>query len=166
MGGQQGQLRLLPLHGSGVRLPHHLDVPEGPLAATTGEVEVVDAERLLEHRVVGLLAQRDQCLAVVEHVVAADLVRPVGQPGGMGVVGRVQEDFGAVGGAGRHHHDVRLVHLGVPARSTTTPVTVRPLGSVSSLVTVAPVSRVTLGDSRLGRTAMTSASALAWTMQG
>ncbi len=53
-----------------------------------------------------------------------------------------------------------------PPRDTTTPVTVRPVGSVSSFTASASTSRVTFGWSRAGRTAMTSASDLAWTRHG
>src|SRR5690242_4730565 len=76
---QHGELGLLALHRLRVRLPAHLDVPERPFAAIAGEVEVVQAEGLLEHRVVALLAQGDHGFAVVIHVVAADLARAVGQ---------------------------------------------------------------------------------------
>src|SRR5262249_35733417 len=55
---------------------------------------------------------------------------------------------------------------GAPPRVTTTPVTVRPAGSVSSRVTSAPVSNVTLACPSSGRTAMTSASDLACTRHG
>ena len=53
-----------------------------------------------------------------------------------------------------------------PFRETATPVTARPAGSVSSLVTSAPVSSVTLSRPSTGRTAMTSASDLACTRHG
>jgi len=49
---------------------------------------------------------------------------------------------------------------------TTTPVTLRPVGSVSSFTTSELTSRVTFGRSSRGRTPMTSASALAWTRHG
>ncbi len=53
-----------------------------------------------------------------------------------------------------------------PSWDTTTPVTVRPVPSVSSLVTSASTSNVTFGASSSGRTAMVSASAFAWTRHG
>ena len=53
-----------------------------------------------------------------------------------------------------------------PPRDTTTPVTERPVGSVSSLVTSASTRSVTFGLSSSGRTAIVSASALAWTRHG
>ena len=53
-----------------------------------------------------------------------------------------------------------------PPRVTTTPVTVRPEGSVSSLVTSAPHTSVTFSRPRTGRTAITSASDLACTRHG
>ena len=54
----------------------------------------------------------------------------------------------------------------LPSRSTTTPVTLRPDGSVSSFTTSELTSSVTFGMSSRGRTPMTSASALAWTRHG
>ncbi len=108
---QQGELGLLALHRLRVRLPAHLDVPERPFAAVPGEVEVVQAEGLLEHRVVALLAQGDHGLAVVVHVVAADLARAVGQAIRVPVGSRPEQDGGAVGGPGRDRHDVGLVDL-------------------------------------------------------
>jgi hypothetical protein len=53
-----------------------------------------------------------------------------------------------------------------PSCSTTTVVTVRPVGSVSSRTASALVSRVTFGCSSAGRTPSTSASDLACTRHG
>src|SRR5436305_682229 len=53
-----------------------------------------------------------------------------------------------------------------PSFSTTTPVTVLPVGSVSSRATYAVVIRLTLGWVRAGSTPHTCASALASTRQG
>ena len=77
-------------------------------------------------------AERDDRLGVVEHVVAPDLVGAVGQPVRVLVVGRAQQELGAVGRAGRDDDDVGRVDLLRARRATTTPVTVRPVGSVSS----------------------------------
>ena len=87
------ELRLLALHRLRVRLADHLDVADRPLVVVGAEVEVVDAERLLEDRVVRLLRQRDDRLAVVEHVVAADLVGAVGEAVRVLVVRRAQQDL-------------------------------------------------------------------------
>ena len=54
----------------------------------------------------------------------------------------------------------------LPPRDTTTPVTVRPDASVSNLVTSASTRSVTFGRSRIGRTAIVSASDFAWTRHG
>ena len=53
-----------------------------------------------------------------------------------------------------------------PARDTTTPVTLPPPASVSSLTTSASTSNVTFGAISSGRTAIVSASDLACTMHG
>ena len=108
---QLGELGLLALHRLRVGLPAHLDVAERPFAAIAREVEVVQAESLLEHRVVPLLTERYDGLAVVIHVVAADLPRTVGQALRMPVRGRPEQDRGAVRRPGGHRHDVPLVHL-------------------------------------------------------
>ena len=106
-----GQCGLLTLHRRAVGLADHLDVPEWPAVAGAAEVEVVEAERLLEHRVVALLGQRHHGLGVVVHVVAPDLVGAVGEPVGMPVVRRLEEELGAVRRACRHDDDVRRVDL-------------------------------------------------------
>src|SRR5690348_15868027 len=111
---QQGELGLLALHRLRVRLPGHLDVPERPFAAVPGEVEVVQAERLLEHRVVALLAQGDHGLAVVVHVVAADQARAVGQAIRVPVGRRPEQDGGTVRRPGSYYYDVGLVHILLP----------------------------------------------------
>ena len=90
------ELGLLALHRLRVRLADHLDVAGRPLVVVGGEVEVVDAERLLEDGLVELLRERDDRLAVVEHVVATDLVGAVGEPVRVPVVRRAQQDLGAV----------------------------------------------------------------------
>src|SRR5262249_7206332 len=53
-----------------------------------------------------------------------------------------------------------------PFTSATTPVTSRPLALVCNRKTLASVSRVMFGSHITGRTASTSASDFAWTMQG
>ena len=73
--------RLLAPEHRRLRLPDHLDGPEREVeAVATGEVEVVQPERLLEHGRVLLAREREHGLARVEHVVAADLVGPVCEP--------------------------------------------------------------------------------------
>ena len=131
-GARKVSLGSSPFIAPALDLPTIWMLPSGHGAAVAGQVEVVDPEGLLEHGVVRFRGQGDGRLAVVEHVVAPDLVRPVGQTVRMGVVGRGQEELGAVGGAGRDDDDVGGVDLALPVRSTSTPVTVWPPASVSS----------------------------------
>ena len=86
-------------------------LPSGHSRPLPAQIEVVEGQRLLEHRVVALLAERHHGLAVVEHVVAAHLVGAVGQAGRMLLGGGPEQDLGAIGRAGRDHHDVGLVDL-------------------------------------------------------
>ena len=97
---------LAPVHLLG-RLADHLDVAHRVLEVVGAEVEVVDAEGLLEHRRVRLVRDGEHRLAVVEHVVAPDLVGAVGETVGVPVVGRRQEQLGGVGGPARHDHHIR-----------------------------------------------------------
>ena len=93
------------------RLADHLDVAHRELEVLRAEVEVVDAQRLLELRRVRLLGDRQHRGAVVVHVVPAHLVRAVREPVGVAVVGRCEQELGRVGGAGRNHHDVGAIGL-------------------------------------------------------
>ena len=72
-------------------LPEHLDAAPRVVGVLALEVPVVERQRLLELRRVRLLRQRHHRHVVVAHVVAADLVRPVGQAVRMRVVGRPQQ---------------------------------------------------------------------------
>ena len=114
-GDEHGQLGLLAAHGLGVGLADHLDVAHRILIVLGGGVEVVEPQRLLVDRVVALGAEGRDRLGVVEHVVAAHLVRPVRQPVRVLVIGRAEQDLGAVGGAGGDDHDVAGVHLALAA---------------------------------------------------
>ena len=113
--GQLGELGFLALHRFGVGLADHLDVAGRPVVVGRPEVEVVEPDRLLEDGVVGFLGQGDDRLAVVEHVVAADLVGAVGEAVGVLVVRRAQQQLGRVRRARRHDDDVAGVDLGVAA---------------------------------------------------
>ena len=114
-GDELGQLGLLAAHGLGVGLADHLDVAHRILVVLGGGVEVVEPQRLLVDRVVALGAEGRDRLGVVEHVVAAHLVRPVRQPVRVLVIGRAEQDLGAVGGAGGDDHDVAGVDLTLAA---------------------------------------------------
>ena len=94
---QLRELGLLALHRLRVRLPDHLDVADGELVAVRPEVEVVDRNRLLEDGLVELLRQRDDRLAVVEHVVPSHLIRAVGKAVRVVLVGRAEEELRGVG---------------------------------------------------------------------
>ena len=55
------------------------------------------------------MGERHRGLAVVEHVVAADLIGAIGQTTGMAIIGRHQEQSGAVGRPTTHHHDITAI---------------------------------------------------------
>ena len=93
---QRGLDRLLaPVHRP-QRLADHLDVAHRVLEPVHAEIEIVQRERLLEHGRVGFQRDREHRLAVVEHVVAPDLIRAIGEAVGMLVVGRHQQQLGRV----------------------------------------------------------------------
>ncbi len=98
-----------PLNICASDLPTIWMLPSGKREIIAPEVEVVEAQGLLEHRRVGLLGDGQHGDAVVEHVVAADLVGAVGQAAGMPVVRRREQQLGRVRGPGRDHDDVSPV---------------------------------------------------------
>ena len=109
--GELGLERLLALEHLRVGLADHLDVAHRVVEVLHPEVEVVQPERLLEHRRVRFLGDRQDRRAVVEHVVPADHPGAVGQPVRVAVAGRGEQDLGRVGGPGRDDHEVRAVGL-------------------------------------------------------
>ena len=150
-------------------LPTIWMLPSGILEVVAAEVEVVEPERLLEDRRVLLLRQRQHGLAVVEHVVAPDLVGAVGEA--VRVLRRSPTRAAAWRVFAAPHdddHDVRRDTLASsPSRSTTT-LGHRRAGGVR-LEPRRPrafVSSVTFGCSSAGRTPSTSASDLACTRHG
>ena len=108
---QLGLQRLLALVHLAHRLADHLDVAHRIVEAGHAEVEVVQPERLLELRRVGLLGDGQHGHAGVEHVVAADLVGAVGQTAGVLVVGRLEQQLGRVRGAAGDDDDVAPIGL-------------------------------------------------------
>ena len=94
-----GLAGLLAAEHRRLRLAHHLDVPERILEIVASEVEVVQAERLLEDRRVLVARQGEHRRAVVEHVVASDLVGAVGESARVAVVRGAQQELGGVRGA-------------------------------------------------------------------
>ena len=123
-GREAGLTRLLAAEHRCLRLADHLDIAQRITELLVTQVEVVDAQRLLKDGGVLLLGQCQHRLAVVEHVIAADLVGAVGQAVGVLFVRRGEQKLGAVGRAAGEHHDVsgerlRLavdghLHLGDP----------------------------------------------------
>ena len=147
-------------------LPTIWMLPSGNSTSSLAEVEVVDPERLLEDRGVRLLRQREHGLAVVEHVVAPDLVGAVGQAVRVLSVADASSSL-ALFAAPQETTTRSAVNVSVwPPCSTTTPVTAVPAAFVSSRTASASVSSVTFGCSSAGRTPITSASDLACTRHG
>ena len=103
--------RLLAAEHRRLRLADHLDVAEREVEVVGAEVEVVQAERLLEDRRVLLAREREHGLARVERVVAADLVGAVREAVRVPVVRGREEQLGAVGRAARDDHEVRRERL-------------------------------------------------------
>jgi hypothetical protein len=147
-----------------LRLAHHLDVAQRIVEIVAAEVEVVEREGLLKNGRVLVARERKHGLAVVEHVVATDLVGAVHKAARVLVARRREEQFGRVRGAARDDHDVGALLAAVSLDITS--VTAVPDGFVSSLTALAFVSSVTFACSSAGRTPSTSASDLAWTTQG
>ena len=125
--GRQPRLqRLLAAVHLGLRLADHLDVAQRVVDVVGAEVEVVEAQRLLEDRRVGLLRERQHGRAVVEHVVAPDLVGAVRQAVGMLVAGRREQQLARCWPPRTRRPRGRAVCVScAPSRSTTTPVTAR-----------------------------------------
>ena len=130
---QRGQQRLLgPVHPA-ERLADHLDVAHRIGEAIHPEIEIVQRQRLLEHRVVRRQRQRQHGLTVVEHVVPPDLIGAVGEPVRMRVVGRAQQERGGIGGAAGDNDDIgEKGPAAFRATSATTPVIAVPAALVSS----------------------------------
>ena len=108
------QLRLARLFAAEhrlLRLADHLDVPERVVVPVAGEVEVVEPEGLLEDGRVLVAREREHGLAVVEHVVPADLVGAVGEPVRVLVRRRQEQELRRVRGAAGEHDEVGLVAL-------------------------------------------------------
>ena len=147
-------------------LPDHLDVPERELEVVAAEVEVVQPERLLEDGPVLLTGEREHGDAVVEHVVAADLIRAVGEPVRVVVVGRGEEQLRGVRRAAGDDDDVAGEALGLAAALDDDLRDLRSGAVGLELVALAFVRSVTLGCSSAGRTPSTSASDFAWTRHG
>ena len=101
-------------HGR-LRLADHLDVAERELEVVAArEVEVVQRERLLEDRRVLLAREREHGHAVVEHVVAPDLVRAVREAVRVLVARRLQQQLCRVRRSARDDDDVGREALGTP----------------------------------------------------
>ena len=110
-GRELGLERLLAAVHRRRRLADHLDVAQRVLEVVAAEVEVVEAERLLEDGRVLLLGQGEHGLAVVEGVVATELIGPVGEAVRVLLGGRGEQQLGRVGRSARDDDDVRAVGL-------------------------------------------------------
>ncbi len=107
---QLGDVLFAPEHGR-LRLANHLDVAERVVGARSAEVEIVEAQRLLIAGRVRFLRDGKDGLIVVGHVIAAHLIRAVGEPARVLVVGRGEQQAGRVGGAAGDHDDLALIAL-------------------------------------------------------
>ena len=101
------------VHGS-LGLADHLDVAHRVLETLHTKVKVVQPERLLELGRVGFFRDGKHRHAVVEHIVAPDLVGAIGKPIGMLVIGGLQQEYGRIGRTSRDYDDVSLVGFGLP----------------------------------------------------
>ncbi|CAG6390601.1 hypothetical protein SCOCK_10070 [Actinacidiphila cocklensis] len=101
-----GPARRLAVDLVGVRLAEHLDAAERVVPVVGAQIPVVQGQRLLEPGGVRLLRHGHQRHVVVPHVVAPHDVRAVGQPPGMPVVCRTQQQHRGVHRATGDHHDV------------------------------------------------------------
>ena len=148
-------------------LADHLHVAHRVVEVVVAEVVVVEAERLLEPGVVLLRRDGQERTAVVEHVVAPDLVRAVGQAVRVLVVGAGQQQLGGVRRAGRDddHRAGEPLLLAVDLGDDRCHASARTRRS-PAVVPAALRSSVTLSCRSAGRTAITSASDLACTRHG
>ena len=110
-GRELGLERLLAAVHRRRRLADHLDVAQRVVEVVAAEVEVVEAERLLEDRRIRLLGEGQHGPAVVERVVASELVGPVGEAVRVLLGGRGEQQLGGVGRSARDDDDVRAVGL-------------------------------------------------------
>ena len=94
-----------------LRLADHLDVPERVLEVVGAEVEVVHAERLLVDGRVLLAREREDGGRVVEHVVAADLIRAVRETVRVLVARGEEQDLAEFAAPRRQDDDVGRVAL-------------------------------------------------------
>ena len=128
-------------------------LPSGYSKSSLAEVEVVEAERLLEDRRVLLLGQGEHGLAVVEGVVAPDLVGAVGQAVRVLVGGRGEQQLGRVGRAAGDDDDVGREGLARALAVDHDLGHAVPAGWCAAPRRAALVSSVTFGCSSAGRTA-------------
>ena len=104
--GQGREQGLVTLHHRPIGLASHLDLAHREGESLITEIPVIDGQGLLKHRGVGLMGEGHQGLALVVHIIATHLIRTVGQPSGMVVVGRHQQQPGGIGGSTTDHHQI------------------------------------------------------------
>ena len=95
--------------GLEIRLAQHLDVAQGKLPVFGLEVEIVHSKGLLKCRGIRPFGQRQHGRVVVAHVVSADDVGRIGQPLGVLVVRRAQQECRRVDSAAGDNHDVSRI---------------------------------------------------------
>ena len=97
------QLRLdgfFALEHRSLGLADHLDVAHRVRESLHAKVKVIQRERLLELGRIRLFRDRQYRCAVVEHIVAPDLIGAVGKPIGVLVISGHQQQFGRISRAG------------------------------------------------------------------
>ena len=90
----------------------HLDVPHRKLEVLHAKIKIIQTKCLLVFRRVRFLGNGEDCLAVVIHVVPADLVGAVGEAVRVFVIGRHEEEPRGVCGTCGNDHDAGAEGLG------------------------------------------------------
>ena len=114
LGGQRGIGRRIGAQHLAVHLPQGLDLTHGMVPALLSPVEVVDRERLLEHRGVRLQGDPDHRPEHMLHQVSAHQAGAVGQAVGMGVTAGAQQQGRRVHRTAGGHHDLPPEAAGLP----------------------------------------------------
>jgi hypothetical protein len=89
-----------------IGLAEHLDTAHRVWPVLASTVEVVESQRFLERRRIGLARECDQGQVVVPQVVPADQIGRIGQTSRVLVAGRLQQQGRREDGSGGQHDDV------------------------------------------------------------
>ena len=103
--------RRASLQSDRIQFADERDVPHGILEVFRTEVEVIDAQRLLENRWVRAFRNGHHHRVGVSHVMAAHDVGTVGQSARVLVVGGAQEKCGRIDCSARHDNHIRRIVL-------------------------------------------------------